>query len=50
MGALHRLIREVCTIASDVEADADKLPKAWLFHYRWGPRDCIIAVMAELPG
>ncbi|GAB4820296.1 hypothetical protein N2152v2_007342 [Parachlorella kessleri] len=36
VGALHRLIREVCTIASDVEAEADRLPKTWLFHYRWG--------------
>lgn len=31
---LHRTIREVCSVASEVEADADRLPKDWLFHVR----------------
>lgn len=33
---LHKWIVEVCRIASEVNADADKLPESWLFHHRWG--------------
>ncbi|KAI7839952.1 hypothetical protein COHA_006346 [Chlorella ohadii] len=36
VAALHAAIRDVCRLASDVEADADRFPADWLFHYRWG--------------
>lgn len=35
MAALHAAIRDVCQLASEVEADADRFPEDWLFHYRW---------------
>jgi len=34
--ALHRHIVEVCQVASDAGADAERLPETWLFHHRWG--------------
>ncbi|PRW20199.1 formamidopyrimidine-DNA glycosylase isoform X2 [Chlorella sorokiniana] len=36
VAALHAAIRDVCRLASEVEADADRFPLDWLFHYRWG--------------
>ena len=33
---LHRWIQEVCRVAAEVDADADRLPGTWLFHHRWG--------------
>jgi formamidopyrimidine-DNA glycosylase len=33
---LHEAIRAVVGLAVAVEADADKFPREWLFHYRWG--------------
>ena len=32
--ALHAAIRDVCRLASEVEADAERFPQDWLFHYR----------------
>lgn len=32
--ALHAAIRDVCWLASEVEADAERFPQDWLFHYR----------------
>lgn len=31
---LHAQIANVCQVASEVEADADRLPQDWLFHVR----------------
>jgi len=35
--ALVRIIRR----AVDVEADADRFPRTWLFHRRWGRRHAV---------
>lgn len=35
MAALHRGIRDVCQFAADVDADAERFPMDWMFHYRW---------------
>ncbi|PNW77244.1 hypothetical protein CHLRE_10g428433v5 [Chlamydomonas reinhardtii] len=35
MAALHAAIREVVGLAVRVEADSDRFPRDWLFHYRW---------------
>jgi formamidopyrimidine-DNA glycosylase len=34
--ALHRLIPEICQIAVDAGAEAERLPTTWLFPHRWG--------------
>ncbi|CAK8993814.1 unnamed protein product [Durusdinium trenchii] len=34
--ALHRTLRQVVKKACQVNADAKKFPRTWLFHYRWG--------------
>ncbi|KAL4451273.1 hypothetical protein ABPG77_009345 [Micractinium sp. CCAP 211/92] len=36
VSALHRAIRGVCQLAVDADADSDRFPDDWLFHYRWG--------------
>ncbi|CAK8993808.1 unnamed protein product [Durusdinium trenchii] len=33
--ALHRTLRQVVKKACQVNADAKKFPRTWLFHYRW---------------
>jgi len=33
---LHKAIKDVIGLAVKVEAESDKFPKNWLFHYRWG--------------
>ncbi|KXS21693.1 hypothetical protein M427DRAFT_93162 [Gonapodya prolifera JEL478] len=33
--ALHESLAHVVTFACSVNADADKFPRDWLFHYRW---------------
>jgi formamidopyrimidine-DNA glycosylase len=33
---LHQAIIDVIGLAVKVEAESDKFPKNWLFHYRWG--------------
>ncbi|KAG2440513.1 hypothetical protein HYH02_010391 [Chlamydomonas schloesseri] len=35
LAALHAAIREVVGLAVRMEADSDRFPKEWLFHYRW---------------
>ncbi len=35
-GRLFGKLRDVIQKACDVDADKDRLPKSWLFHYRWG--------------
>lgn len=53
VAALHAAIRDVCHLASEVEADADRFPEDWLFHYRWaaglGWSRCIGTVASKLP-
>jgi formamidopyrimidine-DNA glycosylase len=36
MARLHQAIIDVIGFAVKVEAESDKFPKNWLFHYRWG--------------
>ncbi|CAL9170249.1 unnamed protein product [Musa hybrid cultivar] len=36
--SLHRCIREVIEYAVEVDADSNRFPKEWLFHFRWGKR------------
>jgi formamidopyrimidine-DNA glycosylase len=33
---LHKIIKEVCHVACDVDADSTRMPESWLFHHRWG--------------
>jgi formamidopyrimidine-DNA glycosylase len=33
--ALHMQIRDICTLAVEVNADYLKFPDNWLFKYRW---------------
>ncbi|KAJ3074234.1 hypothetical protein HDU98_011802 [Podochytrium sp. JEL0797] len=35
VAALHASIEKVLRIAVDANADSEKFPKTWLFHYRW---------------
>jgi len=36
LARLHKAIIDVISFAVKVEAESDKFPKDWLFHYRWG--------------
>ncbi|KAJ3107454.1 hypothetical protein HDU97_004050 [Phlyctochytrium planicorne] len=36
--SLHNSIQHVINEAVSVNADSDKFPESWLFHYRYGPR------------
>lgn len=36
VAALHRAIKDVCELAVAADADSDRFPDSWLFHYRWG--------------
>ncbi|KAL4420824.1 hypothetical protein ABPG75_010480 [Micractinium tetrahymenae] len=36
VAALHRAIKDVCELAVAADADANRFPDTWLFHYRWG--------------
>lgn len=40
---LYNTILDVCTHASNVEADYHRFPKEWLFHYRWGKGSSTVA-------
>ncbi|KAG6780362.1 hypothetical protein POTOM_013217 [Populus tomentosa] len=35
---LHRCIKEVVQYAVEVDADCDRFPLEWLFHFRWGKK------------
>ncbi|KAG5183570.1 Formamidopyrimidine-DNA glycosylase H2TH domain-containing protein [Tribonema minus] len=36
---LHEALIQVVTVACEANADSDKYPKSWLFHYRWSKRN-----------
>jgi len=42
----HALVRIVKT-AVDVDADADRYPRGWLFHRRWSPGEGVITASGE---
>ena len=33
---VHHWVQEVCRVASEAGAEAERLPGSWLFHVRWG--------------
>lgn len=35
---LHKCIKEVVQYAVEVDADCDRFPLEWLFHFRWGKK------------
>ncbi|KAJ6416078.1 hypothetical protein OIU84_004807, partial [Salix udensis] len=35
---IHKCIKEVIQYAVEVDADCDRFPLEWLFHFRWGKK------------
>jgi formamidopyrimidine-DNA glycosylase len=44
---LRAALRRVVTTAVRVRADSDRLPRAWLFHRRWGKNPAAVTALGE---
>jgi len=47
IGAIRSCLKRVIRRAVEVDADADRFPRTWLFHHRWGKKESAVTARGE---